>query len=694
MVDIYPNQQALFDFTLMCPICFQNYSEKNKPLIIIVCGHTFCSLCYDHLLKKNSENDNESDTDKSEISEQNDSEDHNTDSEDSESDDEDSNNSKNNNEFKKLTRESKLQVQKFSDFVTFAGEQRLPLENISNNNENKNDIIKDEKSSKKKKNKKIKIECPKCRVSHDIYQNEVIENHQLLFYLNKLKMMESSKMETENHFVFCSECKKVDRYLSHEKEFPNHTKMLKILRKFEEFKNILQSNFDYNNKPQSFSQMLSFVQNRLINPITDKRLIEIGLNLETSKMQTRSAKKAETKDKNETQIASAWIRDRINLSFLTVFDFLILGVKLKEQNDDFSKEIENKSSNSTLNAKYFFMKQIFSELKNKATSIFSIDRFVCRPKKSLELILNLLKERICLLLNSVHKNVYSCQNRFKISYDYYNNILIFDGLLLKYKVIPYKDCFKDFTSSKRTEEGLNYYLDKNFSNKIDIDATGRYIYFIAKKDDESKKFRIYDRINKILYKKPRIPLKIMDTDTITYSKDLYVIGGHSGENQYLTNCFCFSFEKNKWITLPFLQVERKNRTLFIVNCKLYVTLGIYLEDSKSDTTRLNTEIEVLDLVKRKKWEVFAIKNINVSFCNAISYIISDSSVLLFGGETKSEVFYKGYFVDLQKFECIGEYSIKDKNDVSSLASSSVYRDLVIASSPNSNSHFFIFDMKV
>ena len=52
---------------------------------------------------------------------------------------------------------------------------------------------------------------------------------------------------------------------------------------------------------------------------------------------------------------------------------------------------------------------------------------------------------------------------------------------------------------------------------------------------------------------------------------------------------------------------------------------------------------------------------------------------------------KGYFINLDTFESIGEYTIQKK--VNTLMPCSLYRELMVASCCEDDTNFFVFDMK-
>ena len=42
--DVLPNQ---------CSLCFNNYEDNRKPLILISCGHTYCEICLEKIFENN-----------------------------------------------------------------------------------------------------------------------------------------------------------------------------------------------------------------------------------------------------------------------------------------------------------------------------------------------------------------------------------------------------------------------------------------------------------------------------------------------------------------------------------------------------------------------------------------------------------------------------------------------------------------
>jgi len=638
---------------------------------------------------------------------------------------------------------SKVQIERFSKFITYCGDQNnLVLEeNSKNNNINiEKEPIQDKKKVKKEK---IKVKCPTCRNCYRVYEDEIVENEQVLFYINKHKALESTKLTLSNNYIFCKECKKTSKYLTHEADFPDH-KTFRILDKnFKELKNNLMNFYlgqkviseqantseiggkDKNDKNDEngilknkalkvLSPILSCEINKLnenenvnVNE-NDKKENNININESNNdkvtviKSKAKGRKPAKKATKTNSVNVNVVSKDEYNKElFLDIFksfnflnDFNNSGEKIIKLNEELSTDLA-KNNFSNTDRLYIRLKNTLSNIKsNTNMSILTINKLLANLPKVEALIYSNVKDQISSLASTVNKNVYDYQKKFNISYDEDDNMLLFDGRIKKYEVIPYKHVFEGFTSKKKIKDGNNYNMEKNYSNKLDVNDTGRYIYFLGKKDDESKKFRIYDTKTRKLSKKANIPMKFNDTNPLTLGDDIYIIGGKNEESEYLTSCYWYCFEKNKWTELPSLGIERKSKTIFMVNNKIYVMLGLYSAiDDDEDYNRLNNEIEVLDIIKKDPWEKFTLKNISIPFHNAISYIIKDTSVVIFGGETNEndDAFLKGYFIDLEKYESIGEYSIQKK--VSSLMPSSIYRDIVLASSPEEETHFLVFDMK-
>ena len=53
-MDLKKQNSYLKEYVLKCPICYEQFSNVHKPLII-PCGHTICSFCVGNLKKMSEE---------------------------------------------------------------------------------------------------------------------------------------------------------------------------------------------------------------------------------------------------------------------------------------------------------------------------------------------------------------------------------------------------------------------------------------------------------------------------------------------------------------------------------------------------------------------------------------------------------------------------------------------------------------
>ena len=296
-----------------------------------------------------------------------------------------------------------------------------------------------------------------------------------------------------------------------------------------------------------------------------------------------------------------------------------------------------------------------------------------------------MKNNLQLLFKSILNSSYDQERRFIINHTE-DEVFILDLRTLAIKKISYKTIFANFSSRKKSSSIVKYNVEKNYTNKLEVDSQGQIIYLLGKNDNESKKFRGYNTWENKIIKLADMPKKLIDIDSIIYKSELFIFGGSDDNDDYLTLVYCYDQNKNEWKGLSDVSTKRKNKTLCVINNKLYVLLGEY-EDEEIP----NYDIEVMDLSKRESWEHFVLTGIETPFKNCAYFTINEKYLMLFGGERtdNDEEDKKAYIISLEDFNCKDHFSISESLII--YTPSNQYRNIIATNAiDNDNTSFNIF----
>ena len=208
---------------------------------------------------------------------------------------------------------------------------------------------------------------------------------------------------------------------------------------------------------------------------------------------------------------------------------------------------------------------------------------------------------------------------------------------------------------KEIKEGRNLIdedLTKLYTETLEIDEDGRYLFLIGKKQMPSKSFRVYDLLLRQLEDRKKLPIKFYSADKYFFKNRLFILGGNTGNTSFTNNCYYYEVEADWWEQLPSLNIARGSKSITVHDNKFYVFGG----NSEIEREQILT-FEMLDLNKMGqdethfKWQAFKIKNYNEPIYSMLYGFVAKNYLVILGGENDSyEESMKGYLIHMSDIE--------------------------------------------
>ena len=221
------------EYILSCLICYQHYSKELYPLIL-PCGHNVCNICFKRL--RNAENESEFGNEDNEDNQEN--EEINIEivnNEDGMEIDRGINEEgviggirenvigiSRNEEFERKEMENSLNVcEKQVDYINtykLNSIVKISSNHFSDNDQSEINSLHSRFNLEKSNTQsitvkeKIRLKCPNCRSKFKILEDEIVINQHVLQYaINYLNQTNNNIKPNKDSYIFCKECKKVDK---------------------------------------------------------------------------------------------------------------------------------------------------------------------------------------------------------------------------------------------------------------------------------------------------------------------------------------------------------------------------------------------------------------------------------------------------------------------------------------------------
>jgi len=378
-------------------------------------------------------------------------------------------------------------------------------------------------------------------------------------------------------------------------------------------------------------------------------------------------------------------------------------VKLNKEEEKSSEKLILQKANNCIEAAEVLCDKYYEIIGHYIDNYEKIGVIESSSTKSKEfsnlkkIIDNTIKFKVMKILNneffnSYWNNLLKYERRYAVS-SYYggDKILIFDLRVENELQVNYDRIFSEL----KEEESLTQDQVENlYTESVEVDDDGRYLYLIGKRSKPSKAFRCYDLLKRKLENKSKMPVKFTAVDKYFFNNKLFILGG-SDENS-LKSCYYYDVEADWWEELPSLNVSRSNKSIAVNENKIYVFGG----NSSTENDDL-LKFEMLDLNKMGennfRWQILKIKNYETPIYSMLYGFIAKNYLLILGGEELNyyEENLKGYLINISENEderrVVEEFKIKEgmmktNNPCSTL------RGLIVGSQ-SGNDYFTKFDIK-
>jgi hypothetical protein len=241
-------------------------------------------------------------------------------------------------------------------------------------------------------------------------------------------------------------------------------------------------------------------------------------------------------------------------------------------------------------------------------------------------------------------------------------------------------------------------LENLYTEHVEVDENGRYLYLVGKRNKPSKIFRCYDLLKRKLEDKKKLPIKFVMVDKYLYKNKLFILGGSLENDNLSNNCYYYDIETDWWAELPPLNIARTNKSIAVFEDKFYVFGG----SSYSETEDLLI-FEVLDLNLMGKgrnffkWQMFKVKGYHDPVHSMLYGFIGKGWLVIISGEESSyhSENLKAYLIQIsdnvEDTKVVEEFKIKNamlntNNPCGNL------RGLIVGSQ-SGNDYFTKFDMR-
>jgi hypothetical protein len=604
-------QHSLKEHALKCPICYETFSNIHKPLLI-PCGHTICSNCLEQL-KKMSKEDEESgytspdgdlDVSLSEDSSEEESEDYDDD-EDGDDNEEEEEESEDTDDARSLASNRDVANIEIVEPKVESGIHKEANEN-----------------------RKIRLKCSICRTKMRIYPNDIIVNKNVLQFIQVLDDSTTNEIggnvviDEKVSKVFCRHCKVIDTESGH----------LQLHHQHKEF--------------------LLYLNNSELENLKNTKIIDEeesnNLNLEIVKLleQLITAIFNNEEFKTSNQHLSEYFKMYSRITYLcnkSFKNFTNLYLKF----ESFLKEKKLDKAEQCLETSSDLAKKYYNKLEKLITMEVDINKKLQKDKS--KITESIMKYLNYLVLNK-HTKLMDYSKKFTtFSNSGDNSIFIFDLRIMADIYIPYDKIFEKFNE----EKGDDYDYTKNYSEFTDIDNDGRYLFILGKQSSASKKFRVFDLLERKIITKPNIPQKLTIFDKYFYNKRLFILGGRK-DNDAVKDCYYYDTEGDYWFDLPELHLKRYRKSIAMYNNAFYVFGGLGADENNYKFEKLD-----LNLIMNLEWKLLEIKNYRSILTQPLYGFVSDTHLLILGGQEVDNYspILKGHVINIQKEEAVEEFEI-------------------------------------
>jgi len=520
-----------------------------------------------------------------------------------------------------------------------------------------------------------KFKCQICKklfkISNRNRNKDKIINSDLNLLLTNLKQIKEDYIEKNVVRIFCKVCKKTDKYNDHLKNFPEHNeKQFHVLNDFKKFsaniKVIIINGKNTNNSINNTNESSLTLYNR-IGDLLDKFILRTNTNTDNNYYNNY----------DDIILRNNNLYNQLNLFYNLKDNTITDIIESNFENNNISNEIANNLNNeiNTVNLlrNYQILKSNVMKYLNLHKQKTILLKSLANNSKEKIIYNDILYKSINNFYFAVNKNLHIYEKRFSISRSG-DNIFLLDLRTKNVTQIPYKSIFKNFKSKRRYLEGQAYDISNNFSNNVQIDETGQFL-FIVGKTSLSKKFRMYDLFNKEIKKLANLSIKMRSTRTFSlyYKKYLYVFMTNNNNNSHRLN-----IETDIWEELPRFNGDQYRISTNVINDKIYLFTGRkacynergnymleYLDLNKlnNENNNNNNDNNINHLTSQvnqnQGWQIIHLKRFNNQISYFYSFFKSDQEFMLLGEDKDNH--YKGYLIDLESNCMKKEYMFKIAN---------------------------------
>jgi hypothetical protein len=673
---------------IKCPICFEEFSNIHKPLII-PCGHTICSICVENI-KKMTEEDYDEDEYRSDMEQEEEYDisldtDDNQDNNESQNDDHNSDDSQEDSEAEEEEDEDEDEYGNETNSVESESLEPAPFGNIIQNSHIEN-----------KKDKKIRFKCSICRKKMKIMESEIIQNKSIIniidSYQNPQNEGKKEASKNLNKKIFCKLCRYVDLESNHLVKFSSHNNFVVDLESENVLKNLkLVFGIQENDHSLNISQEKNYQEEikkslfDFYDYITNQDNITKYSNDYFKNYFKVNSKAAYIKYKSYKKLTALYNE------FEKVAQEIEKSKKYEESLVSLRRKEENILKNTDkLLQKYYKIINVYFVNYNLILGESSNNPLVESQNKNIEdaklikIHLNKIIEKLfydkCLKLlkdgffQTYFNKIFTSERRYAIcSNNSDNKLYIYDLRLENELEINFKNVF---TSMESENEGEDF--ENLFSDYLEIDEDGRNIFILGERNKDSQNFFKYDLNLQELRKMEDMPIKFSSVDRICVNNKLFVLGGSNIDSVPLLECFYFDLESENWNEMPALNIHRYNKSIAYNKEKFYIFGGHSL-DNESLVNKF--EIIKLPITENSQWQTLTIINFNTILASYLYGFQSENIFVILGGQDYNEdAEKKGYFIDFSIHEpqVIEEFKLKNEM-INSYSTCSSLRGILIGS---------------
>jgi hypothetical protein len=488
-----------------------------------------------------------------------------------------------------------------------------------NSQENIIEIIepKIEKPSNAELHKKIRLKCSICRTKMKIYVNEIVENKGVIQFLEIIDSKEGVKnIQQAPVKIFCKICKCIDNEISHLQLHEQHKSSLVHL------------------DDSSFKEM----KNIKIDEELNSSIIEILRKFTSEIFNNEKFKTGEAYLKEYFKMYSVmtYFKNKTHKNFTKLYEKFNTFI-----NENKFDKAENFLQNSSDLAKKYYT-TVNKKLAMQENIIIKLKKNTAIPKN----IVNHYLDHLYCKLNS---QTDSFKKFLAYAGPESQSIYIFDIRVMYDIYIPYDKIFDSFNQEKPED----YNTSKNYSEWVDIDNDGKFIFILGKVGQASKKFRMFNVLERTLETKPDVPTKFEIFDRYYHNRRLFVFGG-SVDGVTIKTCYFYDLDGNYWFDLPDLNLRRYKKSISVMNNVFYVHSGFGQDESEYKFEKLDLNDD-----KDPEWKLLEIKNYRAALTQPFTGFVSNHHLIILGGQEVENYdnSMKGYLIDIASQEMVEEFEV-------------------------------------